>query len=193
MAERVVIRYRASSMVRLKHPTDVDAAPNEPLNNTDDGSTCSYRVYDPAKDETIAVAEGIGQSILSVTNPAVFDVGDQVEVEQDDGTFKVGNLTAVTPADGTITTDTALTVAAAISNRVRRLFGASTPVTMSEYGTPKLGTLDWGFKAALASDHECQIQDQEIDIEIAFVGAAGGGKDDQKTILAVIKDVKEDV
>ena len=183
MAARQKIPYQTTSVVELTAPTDTIA--QEPLDNTDDGATCTFKVYDPAKDEAIAIDEASSQSILSVTDPAVFVVGDTAEVTQNDGTIHAAAISDVIPEDGTITLDDPLTVAADAGNRVRARLGDE--ITMTEFGTPALETLDWGFRGALASNHAGLDLDLEINIEISFVGDPGGGLDLLDLICGVIK------
>jgi hypothetical protein len=90
MADRVIIPYKTSVPVELKHPTDVIAVPQDPLDNTDDGATCTFALMNPAKSEILSAAEAGGQTTLSVTNAGVFVAGDLVEIELDDGTTHDG-------------------------------------------------------------------------------------------------------
>lgn len=183
MAARQKIPYQTTSVVELTAPTDTIA--QKTLNNTDDGATSTFKVYDPAKDEAISIDEASSQSILFVTDSGVFVVGDTAEVTQNDGTIHSSAISDVIPEDGTITLDDPLTVAADAGNRVRARLGDE--ITMSEFGTPALGTLDWGFRGALASNHDGLDLDLDIVIEIDFVGDPGGGLDLLDRICGVIK------
>jgi hypothetical protein len=187
MMGREIFPYRTSRIIKAKHPIDVEA--DEPLDFTGDGSTCSFKVYDPAKDEVISVVEASGQTELSVSNAGVFVIGDTIEVEENDGSILATTINAVDADAGTITNDDALTNGAAVGKRVRRIFGAA--VTMTEYGTPALDQVNWGFRGTLLSTHACHIIDQDIDVEISFVGDPGnpGTLDAQETISATVKEV----
>lgn len=180
--------YRSDSIVRLVAPTDV--VNSNPLDNTTDGATASFKVYDPAKDEALTAAEATGQTELSVTNAGVFVVADAVELELDDGSFHASTVSSIDPAAGTVTIADVLPSGAAAGNRFRRIFGAA--VSMTEFGTPALETRDWGFQATLPDDHPAiVILDQEFDIEITFVGAVAGGLNLLEVICGVTKLASE--
>ena len=189
MATRTKIPYQSSTTVQLQHPTDVISQPNVPLNNTINGSTSSFKVYDPAKREVLSADEASGQTVLSVTNAAAFKVDDIVEVTQDNGVLASGTISVVDPTAGEITTSGALSGDAAAGKRVRVRLGGE--ITMTEYGTPKLGTRDWGFQGALPSDHPGLALELDIDIEIAFIGAVAGGLDRRVDVCAVIKRTED--
>lgn len=184
---RQKIPYRTSVAIRYEHPVD-DVAQN-PLDNTNDGATCSFKVYDPSKSEVLSAAEASGQTVLSVTDAGVFAVGETVEVDLDAGGFHASSVSAVDPIAGTITIAAGLPSAAGAGRRVRVRLGSS--VSMVEYGTAKLGRTDWGFVGTLASDFPGLYIDREIDIEISFVGAPGGGLDALAVICAVVSPVED--
>lgn len=174
MAARKKLPYRGSGIVKFKHPTDVENS--DPLDFTDDESTCTFKVIDASKSEVLTAAEVISATVLNVTDAAVFKVGDTAEVDLDDLTIHDGGaITGVDPTAGTITITTALASGAAAGRRVRVRLG--NVINMTEFGTAKLGTVNWGFRGALASNHPGLEIDTEIDIEISFVGAPGGGLD----------------
>jgi hypothetical protein len=191
MPARKKIPYKSSVMVRHVAPTNKGVEPNEPLNNTDDGSTCSFKAYDHDKDEVIAADESSGETVLTISNPAAFKVGDTVEVTQDDDSIHVSTLDAVTPADGTVTLADQLTQNASLGKRIRCRLGGV--VTMAEYGTPKLGESDWGFEGLLQSDHAGLEIGVNVDIEISFVGdPANPGELDQLEVICGVVNPKED-
>ena len=161
--------YQSTIPIECVAPTDVQNQIG--LDNTTYGATCSFKVYDPAKDEVLSSAEASGQTILSVTSSGVFVVGDQVELTQDDGSLRVSTVSAIDAAAGTITIDDVTTDTSAAGNRVRVKLGAT--VTMTEFGTPKLEERNWGFRGFLASTHAGLEPDLDIDVEISFVGAGG--------------------
>jgi hypothetical protein len=166
---RQKIPYRTSSVVELVAPTNV--LTDNPLDFTNDGSTCSAKIYDPAKDEQLTSTEASGQVILSVTNPGKFLVNDAVEVTLDSGVLHSSTVDSIQVTDGTITINTALPSQASAGNRVRVKLGAT--ITMTEYGTPKLETRDWGFRGTILSTHAGLELDLEVDVEISFVGDPG--------------------
>lgn len=179
---------------KLPFQSDTPIIARAPINTKEDG-TCvvlndvagassTFKVFDPAKDEAFSAVEAIAETVWSVTNAGLFVVGDQVEATQDDGTLITGTLTAVDSVLGTITSDTALTVAAAAGNRVRVKLGPT--VVMAEFGTANVNTRTWGYSGSLASDHLGLVLGLEIDIEVSFVGSAGGALDVFERICAVM-------
>lgn len=182
---RTKIPYQSDVVVRLVAPTDV--VNQNPLDNTNDGATADFKVFDPDVDETFSAVEASGQTEWSVTNAGLFAIGDVVEATETDGSILVGTLTAVDASAGTITSDTALAVGAAAGARVRVRLG--TQISMTEYGTAALGTRDWGFQGTLPDTHPGLDIDKEIDIEIEFDGGAGLAL--LKRVCAVVKVIKE--
>ncbi len=190
MSNREKVPFKTSVTIRLVAPTDVVSVPKDPLNNTDNGSTCTFKVYDPAKDEVLSAAEASGQTVLSVTNAAKFKIGDVTEVALDSGTLQDFTLTGIDPTAGTITGSPSLTGPAASGNRVRVRLGPQ--VTMTEYGTPELETLDWGFQGSMASTHPGLVLDLEIDVEISFVGNPSSASLDLLEVLCLVIKLKKD-
>lgn len=171
-----IIDYKSDWLVEYNGTTDVASA--AALNNADDGATCSFSVYDPAKDESFSEDEASGQTVLSVSNPGVFVVGDIAEAVMDDETIHdCGAVTVVAPAAGTITVTNAIDDDAAEGNRIRVRLGDA--ITMSFYGTKKLNSLNppWGFRGTLPDTHPGLTRGLTIRIETNFIGDAGGGLD----------------
>lgn len=187
---RTRIPYRSAATIELAHPTDVVADPQNPLDNASDGATSTFKVYDAAKDEVLSVDEAAAETVLSVTGAAVFEVGDVVEVDLDDGTVHdAGALTAVDPGAGTVTATTGLASGASAGRRVRARIG--TQVAMTEFGTPRLGTTNWGFQGLLAPNHVAGgiPIDTEINVEITFLGTGtpNGNLELLKVLCLVVK------
>ena len=182
--ERKAYPYKSDSVIEFVAPVDVIAG--NPLDNTTDGATSTFKVYDPAKDESLTTVASLGAGTLSVSGAGAFVVGDSIELTQDDGSLHSTTLTAVDAAAGTVGLTDVTTVAAASGNRCRVIFGAS--VAMAEYGTPVLGSRDYGFRGLLADTHAVtQILGQIFDIEINFSGAAGGGLNLIDVLCGVVK------
>lgn len=189
MAVRKKYPFQSDSIIEFVAPTDVVA--ENALDNTGDGATCTFKVYDPAKDEALSALEAIGQTILSVVNPGAFAVGDLVELTQDDDTIHSSTISTggIDVDAGTVTIDDATTVAAAADKRFRVVFG--TQITMTEFGAAVFGKRDYGFRGTLPDTHPVQILDQEFDLEIRFVGAVGGGLDVLSVLCGIIKPSEE--
>ena len=170
MADDITLQWKTTSLIRLVDPEDESTVPST-LITTVAGATCSFKVYDVAKDEVLFGAEAGGQTVLSVTGAGSFVVGDVVEVDLDAGTVHdAGAVTAVDPALGTITVTTALASAAAAGRRVRVRLGPS--VSMAQYGVAALGSDTWGFVGTLAHNHPGLVKDLHVAVEITLVGPA---------------------
>lgn len=187
MSARTIVGRYTDKLVRAKHPIDVVA--ENPLDNSGDGATCAFKVYDISKDEIISATEAIGQDTLSVTNAGRLEVDDLVEVTQNDASLHESTINAVDSAAGTITIDDVLIVAAAVGNRVRVVMGVAVP--MSEYGTPDINALDWGFSGLLPDTHVAHLDPRskagfDVDIEVDFNGGAGLRK--VKTLCTTIQE-----
>lgn len=190
-SSRQVVALGSSHTVRFNHPTDVVSVPKNPLDNTGDSSTCSFKAYDPGKDEALSAAEASGQTVLSVTNAAVFKIGDVTEVTLDDGTLHDFTLSGVDPTTGEVMGSPSLASGAAAGNNIRVRLGPE--VTMDEYGTPKLGTQNWGFEGSLASDHPGLVANLDVNVEILFIGDPGNpGSLDVLDVQCLIIKRKED-
>lgn len=168
---REKLPFQTTVTVRFEHPTDEISVPRNPLDNTTDGATCTYRVYDGDVDEVLSTAEASGQTTLSMTNAASFKIGDQVALVLDDKTIHNSPINAVDPDAGTITIDDVTTDTAAAGNRVRVQLGVE--VAMTEYGTAALGSITYGFQAALSDTHPGLLMDRNIDIERKFLSSSG--------------------
>lgn len=189
MSLRLTIPHKTDVLVRYVAPTNVGVEPNEPLSNADDGSTASFKVMDPSKSEVLSADEASGQTTLSVTGAAAFEDGDLVDVELDDGSVHETFVTTTDPVAGTIDVNDAIPSAASEGRRVRVRLGSE--IAMSDFGTPKLGRRDWGFQGTLPGDHPGLEVGKEVDVEISFVGAVGGGLDALEVICAVVRPVDD--
>jgi hypothetical protein len=153
------------------------------------GASGSFKVYDPSKDEVISVDEATGQSTLSVTNAGEFDIGDAVEVTQDDLTLLSASVDSVDSTNGTITLDDTLTDPAAAGSRVRVIFGAS--IAMAEYGTANLNTRNWGYRGVFPSSnvaHDDSRAKDGLDVNIEIRVNDGTSRDTLDTICATIRE-----
>ena len=181
---RTKVPFQSDVPIIFRAPED--AFNQNALDNTNDGSTSTFKVYDPAKNEVLSALEVAAQVVLSVTNASAFKIGDVVEVDLDDGTVHdAGPVTTVDPTLGTITITTGLASQAAAGNLVRVRLG--TQITMTEFGTAKIGRRDYGFIGFMTDTHPGLEIDLEINVEIRFVGAPGGGLDALEVLCLVVK------
>jgi hypothetical protein len=187
MSAREILQYQTTTPIKLLHPTDT--VNQNTLDTTNDGSTCSFKVFDANKESVLTADEAGAQTVISVDGPAKFDVGDTVEIPLDSGSIHSANIDSIELDDGTVTINTGLPSQASAGKRIKAILGSE--VTMDEYGTPKIGTRDWGFIGTIESDHPGLIPDLEIDIEITFIGAVLGDLNRFDVIRAVVKELDE--
>ncbi len=168
---------------RFNDETIFAVAPHDPesktLYNDANGTTATYKIYDPSMDESLAATEAIGQNVFSVTNPGSFIVGYTSELSLDDDTLHTSIITAVDPSTGEITVADVTLVAATLGNRIRVILGAQ--VSMAEYGTPKIDKRDWGYKALLVNDHVAHKDIRarsglDVNAEVIVVNSVDGRK-----------------
>ena len=181
MREVALLPYRSDTLVQIEAPTDVKVPINY-LNNTVDGATATFRVYDRNKDQLVAVAASASATVITVTNAGAYEVSHTVEIQLSDNTYQIATVSVVTSTAVTITP--ALTGNVLKNATFRRIFGTS--VAMAEYGTPSGNNTNWGFDGTLADDHPCQIINQEITIESLLIGSAGGGLNKLHVMFAKI-------
>lgn len=166
---RIAIPYQTDILVSFIAPTDEEG--ENPLDNTNDGATCSFKVYDPTKDEQLRETEPGAETVWAVTNAGVFQTGDTVECALDAGGVHADTIISVDPTANTITVTTGLASQASADARVRVRLGGE--ISMSEYGTAKLGRRDWGFRGTLPDDHPGLELGADIDLEMTLVGGVG--------------------
>jgi hypothetical protein len=188
MARKLIDRYSdydVESIAPTLFNYSTDA--NEVVNDVASGEG-SFKVYDPSKDEVISVDEAIGQTELNISNVGVFNVGDSVEITQNDGTLLATSVNSVDAVNGTVTFADALTVAADVGNRVRVIFGAS--IAMTEFGTADLNTRNWGYVGVMESTHAAHSDPRtktsmDVDIEVKITN---GVKISTDVICATISE-----
>ncbi len=186
MARILLPRY-SNRYPRAIAPKDILVDPNVVINDAASGSA-SFKIYDPSRDEVLTGVEAIGQTVLSVSNAGEFVISDDVELTQDDDTIHLSTINAVDTVLGTVTISAATTVASAVGNRFRKIFGVK--VTMTEYGTADLNTRNWGYQGTILSTHDVYKDSRskdglDADIEIIVLAP---GMVEQQTICATVKE-----
>lgn len=184
---RVLIPRYSNRHPRAIAPKNILVEPNVVINDAAGGSA-SFKVYDPSRDEVLTAIEAIGQTVLSISNAGKFVIGDAIELTQDDDSIHATTISEIDTVAGTATIALATTVASAIGNRFRKIFGSK--VTMTEYGTADLNTRNWGYQGALLSTHDTHKDSRakdglDVDVEIIVLGSS---LVEQETICATIKE-----
>lgn len=161
--EDKAMKYLSDNLVRLRGPV------NQQTDAAISTGTCTARLFHDAKDTYLTAAVNTGVSVWPVEEPGLFTVNQDVAMlQREDGSYHDGGLvTAVDVSAGTITVTNALTTANALINaRVMAKLGAD--VAMAAYGSPVVGTYDWGFRGTVESDHAGLKPGLPVRIEITL-------------------------
>ena len=172
MARQVIARY---SDYDVKVIAPIADHTNTPLDDAA-GASSSFKVYDPAMDESISVAEAAGQDVLNVTNVGVFRINKVVEVTQDDDSLHTQAITDIDTEAGTITIAAVTTDTCQPGNRVRVLLGSK--ISQAEFGTANIDTENWGYIGVFPDTHVAHDDPLaktgfNVDVETTFVGGVG--------------------
>jgi hypothetical protein len=185
MVARTTLPYRTSILVRFLAPTD--AKTNDTLNNTDTGSTTTLSIFDADKDGVLLADYTSGAETLQTTVlPTAAEVGDTVEVDQNNADPWVTTIASLSPTVGTITLSSGIELNADAGNRAIVRLGSV--ISGTEFGTPQVGKLDWGFDLPISASHVGLTPGLDVNLEISFVGQVGGDLDVRETICATISD-----
>lgn len=142
----MTIKFHSSNTVSLDGPTNIET---DALSS---GGTCVAYLFSDRKDAYLRADEAIGQTVLSVSDASQYEIGvDSVAIQRDDKVWHLGGLVTavnVDPANQTVTiTNSLATDAAAKGAAVCVILGGS--ISMAAYGTPVLGTFDWGYRGTV--------------------------------------------
>lgn len=162
-------------LLRVYDPEDLALPSGDPnrLLSAANGATGSLRVYDDERrSELAAAAAGV---TLTLRHARRFAVGQVVELDLDDGSKHESTIDAVDPAAGTVDLALAAPSAASKGARLRRLLGqVSTPIAMTEFGTPAEGdTTGWGWEGTVPPDLAGLVPPLELRLEATVIGAGG--------------------
>lgn len=147
------IKYLSDNLIRIRGPVNVET--NAAISSV---TSCSTSLYDDRKDTLTRGGFGIGVDEWPVYDASQFVPNiDVAIVQRSDGTLHNGGLvtaTDLTAGANKITVTTALTgTNVRTKSRVMCQLGAVID-TSTAYGTPVVGTYDWGFKGVIQSDHD---------------------------------------
>ncbi|HWP96417.1 MAG TPA: hypothetical protein VN426_06170 [Syntrophomonadaceae bacterium] len=114
----------------------IAASQGELLAGTVLGKKSSDSQYAPVRRSTLSAGEAIGQTVLSVTDPKVFSIGQTVSIQEADGS-EVENLGAITAKDDTtVTVTTALTAAKSSGAYIYVADGSETALVILNENVP---------------------------------------------------------
>lgn len=175
------IFFQSSNDVEFRHPIDVRSDPPNPLDNSNDGATATFSVYDAEKSEVLRESEPSSEVTLAVTNAGAFSLGDTVEIDLDSGSTHSALVSSIDESADQIVISVGLPSAAQAGSRVRtRLSG---PTVMVEYGTASADGANWGFRGTFDADPPTFRVGQFANVETSFSGSPGGGLD----LLTIIR------
>jgi len=162
-----LIRYLSDNLIRLVAPINTEPDPHTVISS----GTCTARLFDEDHETELSADEATSQTVLSVDRARSIEVGSDVTVMLDDGTYHdAGTVTARDLDADEVTVTTGLASAASAGARVLTSIGAD--VTLTTYGTPGLLTTDWGFKGTMLHNHADVKPGMQLRIEI-FLDASG--------------------
>ena len=148
-------------LLRVVAPLDVSQDPTATLS----GGSCTGRVLDRSRMTELTAAVGIAASSFIVSDVSGFAVGDTLLVRSDTGFWMdLGAIATITSATKTITTSGVTNATAAIGNAVVARVGDE--IAMPVYGTPAVGTFDWGYGGVISDQHSGLAPGMELVIEI---------------------------
>lgn len=156
---------------RIKGPEDTSVDETDPARLLDSG-TATYKSYDPGVDGVVLVAASAGAVQLQVSDISLWNASDRFEVTNDDGTFYTATIDSIVLSTGIINFTLVTPKDIDAGARIRKMFSPAA-VTMTLYGTPKVGSLEWGYRGVLADTDPHQIVDQAVRVEMELDAGPG--------------------
>lgn len=159
------ILYRNDYDIEYEAP--IDNSTGDPLDNTNDGATCSFKVYNADKDSrlTLVVASG---TIITVADVGLYQVGDIIEIELDSfDMYDCGAVIFIDVPNSKLTISNTIVGVASANRQVRVKLGSE--IAMAEFGTPKVGKTNYGFRGVMPWDHPGLMLDMNVDIRMIFI------------------------
>jgi hypothetical protein len=142
-----MISHRSHNSIRLEGPTDIDTGA------LSSGGTCTALLFDDAKDSFLSADGAVDDTVISVHNASLYEAGvDMILIGKADGSYHAGGVcTAVDVNGGTVTIPNALVEEHVEDSRVCARLGVM--ITLAAYGTPAVGTFDWGYRGSIVDTH----------------------------------------
>ena len=139
--------YRNDYLIDALGPENVGVLPQAAgrLLDAASGAVCRYWVLDSDAQTVVTATAGSPFTVIPVALPALFLVGQGVEVIEATGGIIKRHLIASIQST-TVTLDTGLTTAPAIGTKMRRILGPLAGTAMIEFGVPRVGSKAWGFR-----------------------------------------------
>jgi hypothetical protein len=123
-------------------PLDYSPDPSNPV-VMDAATTKSGLILDKNAKTTCSAEAAVSATSIVVDSLSNFVAGDDITIEETDGTFTRHTNIVLAAATKTIAFTTGLTAGAAVGARVWRHYGAV--VTGVAYGTPAVRDTNWGY------------------------------------------------
>jgi len=150
-----------------------DNANDNPLDFTNDGSTCSFKVYNADADSFVAVAVSTGTTCV-VSDATKFTLGDTLELKNESKVmFDCGAITDVDTDTNILTFTNTLIAVHPVGAQARVRLGDE--IAMVEYGTAERGSAEYGFIGVLPWNHPGLVIGMNIEIRKIFIGAPPSG------------------
>jgi hypothetical protein len=151
--------------------TVILAGPQNPRSGTlSTAGTCHCVLYHDGKDSYLTADVPTLSTVLPVSQPSLYEIDvDVIALEEDFGQIRtMGVVTAIDLDAGTITTTTSSNDTSSKGGRVMVQVGDQVGMN-ADYGTPALGTYDWGYEGFISSSHVGLRVGMPIRIEITLV------------------------
>ena len=137
----------ADNLFRYEHP--INKATGDPISS----ATVTARWYDDAKDHEVQADVDSASTLIPITFPHNFVVGDNIRIRQDDGTYHASTIASFGAASFTLNAATTFLIRK--GTRIASDFTGT--VSLTAYGTPDAATLDWGFQGTHQSTQQAKL------------------------------------
>jgi len=117
------------------------------------------------------LSKALGVDTLRLDRVIPFELGEQVSVDQDDGTKHITTVSDRDLSTNEIVLADVTTALVSVGNLVAQKIGAD--VTMTQYGTPAANDNTWGYRGTIADTHAGLKLGQRVRAVINFNGGAG--------------------
>ncbi len=161
----------SATLIRFVGPLDVGT--QNPLDNTEDGATGSFTLYNDMADRFTTAVVLSGSAVIPIGNVDSFAVGDIAAIFIDPQTVFDSVILSIDSALNELTITAGVPSDAPAKTLVALKLGPV--ILMTEYGTPVVGSEAYGFQGTILGDHDDLRRGQQIRIEMTFEGTAEPG------------------
>jgi hypothetical protein len=162
------IKFKSDNLIELNGTVDEAAQTAITLASGAGGNTCVARIFDDSKDAAVTIGSISGDNFLNVSDVTKLEVGDNLYIELDDGTYYERIIAAIDTTTKIVGLTATMTIVVSPGRLVSVMLGAS--VSMLEYGTPVVGQYDWGWRGVIGWNRPELRVGQSLRIEITLDG-----------------------